>query len=325
MEAVFASDELALRSLKIGAIKLRPENPFTWASGLRMPIYNDNRLHISYPENRELILQLAISQLTEVMEFDGFLAIPSEGIWLAALLAAYFEMPLIIPHNNEFLVSNPKQEKKVNAQLKFDAVASTYPMALPVATLYADANEMPLVYIRPEKKGHGVGKQIEGNLTNIERVLLFTNKNDMFENDAHTALRNEKISVFNTMHLHNMCRVVDTLPEERLIAVEGLISTGGSSLKEITKASKAGAIIDDCLSIFSYDFPSAHAAFEKVGVQMHPILTYPQMLEVAFNNNLLSVYQKEMLNEWYLDHEGWGAKNGFPKVEKSTVWQLHIM
>ena len=49
------NEKLALAALEIGAIKLQPSDPFTWTSGYRMPIYNDNRLLLSKFENRELV------------------------------------------------------------------------------------------------------------------------------------------------------------------------------------------------------------------------------------------------------------------------------
>lgn len=50
------SQEIALAGLKMGAIKIRPRNPFLWASGTYNPIYNDNRMFLRYPNHRRLIL-----------------------------------------------------------------------------------------------------------------------------------------------------------------------------------------------------------------------------------------------------------------------------
>lgn len=46
---------IAKELLKIGAVFLRPDEPFTWASGIKSPIYCDNRLTLSYPKTREKI------------------------------------------------------------------------------------------------------------------------------------------------------------------------------------------------------------------------------------------------------------------------------
>ncbi|MFH1801791.1 MAG: phosphoribosyltransferase family protein [archaeon] len=61
-------EEVAKAGLKIKAIKLKPDNPFTWASGFRMPIYNDNRMFLWFPEYRRLIT-LGFRQL---MNGEGF-------------------------------------------------------------------------------------------------------------------------------------------------------------------------------------------------------------------------------------------------------------
>lgn len=51
------AQRLAAIALELGAIKIAPDNPFTWASGARMPLYNDNRLLLGSVEHRELVAQ----------------------------------------------------------------------------------------------------------------------------------------------------------------------------------------------------------------------------------------------------------------------------
>lgn len=58
--------EVARLGLEIGALKLRPNDPFTWASGFRMPIYNDNRMFLFEPQNRELVLDALFEAAGEV-------------------------------------------------------------------------------------------------------------------------------------------------------------------------------------------------------------------------------------------------------------------
>lgn len=62
--------KLAEAALQLGAIKLRPEDPFTWASGYRMPIYNDNRQFLAIPEYRALIRD-AFSEMVEALGLQG--------------------------------------------------------------------------------------------------------------------------------------------------------------------------------------------------------------------------------------------------------------
>ena len=92
--------EIAKRALEIGAIKLSPENPFTWASGFRMPIYNDNRMHLWYPENRNMIIQ-GFCQLLERADlssddYDFIAGTSTSGIpWTSLLSCQLPQKPMV--------------------------------------------------------------------------------------------------------------------------------------------------------------------------------------------------------------------------------------
>ncbi len=63
------ANQLADIALELGAIKLQVKEPFTWASGYRMPIYNDNRRLLASPAARILIAN-AFSKMTKALDFD---------------------------------------------------------------------------------------------------------------------------------------------------------------------------------------------------------------------------------------------------------------
>ena len=63
MNSTFSSAKIAEYLLQIKAIKLQPEQPFTWASGWKSPIYCDNRKTLSYPEIRTFIRDQFISSI----------------------------------------------------------------------------------------------------------------------------------------------------------------------------------------------------------------------------------------------------------------------
>ena len=88
--------ELAKAGLDIKAIKLNPENPFLWASGYHMPIYNDNRMFLFYPEYRKLILE-GFKEIIKNndMEFDIVAGTSTAGIPHGALLADSLNVPFI--------------------------------------------------------------------------------------------------------------------------------------------------------------------------------------------------------------------------------------
>lgn len=86
--------EVALAALEIKAIKLNTENPFQWASGYRMPIYNDNRMFLFYPEYRKLIRN-ALKDITDQLSFSVIAGTSTAGISPATSLADHYGSPLI--------------------------------------------------------------------------------------------------------------------------------------------------------------------------------------------------------------------------------------
>lgn len=86
---------LAKHLLEIKAIKLSPTEPFTWASGLKSPIYCDNRMSLSHPEVRTFIKK-ELSELSKSFgKFDGIAGVATAGIPHGALLADALNMPFI--------------------------------------------------------------------------------------------------------------------------------------------------------------------------------------------------------------------------------------
>ncbi|MCH3917107.1 MAG: orotate phosphoribosyltransferase [Spirochaetia bacterium] len=87
--------KLAALAFELGAIKLRPDDPFTWASGYRMPIYNDNRRLLSRPEARKLVCQAFQAMLEEVgFKPQNIAGTSTAGIPHATTLADALALPL---------------------------------------------------------------------------------------------------------------------------------------------------------------------------------------------------------------------------------------
>jgi len=219
--------EIARISLDIGSIKLRPGDPFTWASGYRMPIYNDNRMLLFYPEYRVLIA-------------NGFKEIIDKE------------------------------------KIECDIIAGTSTAGIPHATILADLLNKPLIYIRDKPKDHGLKNQIEGL-------------------DADKDLDGKKV-----------------------IVIEDLISTGGSSAKAVQAVRDAKGKVEYCLSIFSYGLDKAKNEFDVLPekTEVRSILTYDVLLETAKEIDYLTIAQIDLLADWRKDPFNWGAKHGFPKIEK---------
>lgn len=87
--------KVAEQLLKIKAVFLRPDEPFTWASGIKSPIYCDNRIILSYPEAREVV-ENAIAETVrrEHPECEALMGTSTAGIAHAAIAATILGMPM---------------------------------------------------------------------------------------------------------------------------------------------------------------------------------------------------------------------------------------
>lgn len=86
--------EVAKQLMQIKAIKLNPQNPFTWASGRKSPIYCDNRLLLSYPNVRKYIKQSLVEKSKDY-QFNMIAGVATAGIPHGALLADALDMPFV--------------------------------------------------------------------------------------------------------------------------------------------------------------------------------------------------------------------------------------
>ena len=82
--------------LQINAIKLQPQDPFTWASGWKSPIYCDNRIALSYPQVRNYIHQEMAKQLEELYgKPDAIAGVATGAIGIGMLVADYLNLPFV--------------------------------------------------------------------------------------------------------------------------------------------------------------------------------------------------------------------------------------
>lgn len=201
---------LAENLLKISAIKLQPDIPFTWASGWNSPIYTDNRKTLSYPAVRTFI-----------------------KIEMCRLIMEHFGSP--------------------------DAIAGVATGAIAMGALVADTLGLPYVYVRSTPKDHGLENLIEGNLK----------------------------------------------PGQKVVVIEDLISTGGSSLKAVEAIRAAGCEVVGMAAIFTYGFPVAVNAFKDAGVDLITLSNYNAMLDAALESKFIRAEDLETLKEWRKDPANW--------------------
>ena len=196
--------EIAHALLSIGAVELRPNNPFTWASGIKSPIYCDNRLTMSSPVVRKQI---------------------------AAALARSIE----------------------DAFPETEVVAGTATAGIPHAAWVSDVLNVPMVYVRSKAKEHGRGNQIEGKLSKGQKVVV----------------------------------------------IEDLISTGGSSIEAVKALREQGCEVLGVVCIFTYHLKRADDMFEEQGIPYVSLTNFDALIEVATLEKKISDQDKPQLNEWH--------------------------
>jgi len=203
--------EIASNLLKINAIKLQPQNPFTWSSGWLSPIYCDNRTSLSYPVLRTLIKK-------------GF------------------------------------AEKILQQFPDVEVIAGVATAGISHGALIADELNLPFTYVRPEPKKHGAGKQIEGKIPSGQKVVV----------------------------------------------IEDLISTAGSSLKAIEALRKEDAQVLGLAAIFTYSFDIADQNLKNANVPYLTLSHYAALIDEAIETGYIKAEEKSLLEAWRKDPENWG-------------------
>ena len=196
--------------LQIKAVKLQPNNPFTWASGWLSPIYCDNRKTLSFPAIRTHIRQ---AYATAILEHFG----------------------------------------------KPDAIAGVATGGIAQGALVAQELGIPFIYVRSSAKGHGLGNQIEGH----------------FE------------------------------PGQKIVVLEDLISTGGSSLTAVEALREAGCDVKGLVAIFTYEFDIALKNFDNADCAFVTLTDYEHLIDQAVKLDYINASDVSSLKEWRKSPDTW--------------------
>lgn len=97
-------------------------------------------------------------------------------------------------------------------------------------------------------------------------------------------------------------------PGQKVVVVEDLISTGGSSLKAVEALRQAGADVLGMVAIFSYGFELADLNFRKAGIALHTLTNYHILIESALSTGDIQEDQVNMLKQWRENPAAWTGK-----------------
>jgi len=184
---------VAKNLLKIKAVFLKPNDPFTWASGIKSPIYCDNRLTLSYVDTRKVV---------------------EEG--LAQIIREYYP--------------------------ECEVVMGTSTAGIAHAAYVSDILGLPMGYVRGGAKDHGRGNQIEGVVPVGKKVVV----------------------------------------------IEDLISTAGSSIEVVEVLREAGATVLGIASIFTYGLKKGIDRLAQANVINHSLSNFEVLVSVAAEENYIS-------------------------------------
>lgn len=95
-------------------------------------------------------------------------------------------------------------------------------------------------------------------------------------------------------------------PGQKVVVIEDLISTGGSSLSAVEALRDAGCEVLGLVALFTYGFEQARAAFEQARVPLHTLSNYDTLIDLAVRQGYISEADIATLKAWREDPAGWG-------------------
>ncbi len=97
-------------------------------------------------------------------------------------------------------------------------------------------------------------------------------------------------------------------PGQKVVVIEDLISTGGSSLSAVRAIRGAGCEVLGMVAIFTYEFKKAAEGFSTEKCSLHTLSNYSALIETAVKSGYISQHEIETLKQWRVDPSVWGTK-----------------
>lgn len=94
-------------------------------------------------------------------------------------------------------------------------------------------------------------------------------------------------------------------PGWKVVVIEDLVSTGGSSISSVEAIRNAGCEVSGIVTVFDFEFPAARRRFDKENLPLESLLTYSAMLDVAKETQYLTQADVEALKDWREDPASW--------------------
>ena len=95
---------------------------------------------------------------------------------------------------------------------------------------------------------------------------------------------------------------------QKIVVIEDLISTGGSSLNAVTALRESGCDVLGMAAIFTYEFKKALDAFAAANCRLNTLSSYSVLVETALKTGYISQAEVETLKKWRVDPANWGVR-----------------
>ena len=92
---------------------------------------------------------------------------------------------------------------------------------------------------------------------------------------------------------------------QRVLVVEDLVSTGGTSLSSVQAARKEGAVVDKCIAIFTYEMEKAVKGFQDAACELITLSSFSTLVEIAARKGYVKEAEISLLKEWSRNPEAW--------------------
>jgi orotate phosphoribosyltransferase len=97
---------------------------------------------------------------------------------------------------------------------------------------------------------------------------------------------------------------------QRVLLIEDMVTTGGSSLKAVQALRTEGAIVNDLLTIVSYNFAEATKNFAEAHIRLYNLTNFSVILAVALETQRLQPHEATVIRDWLDDPYGWASRKG---------------
>lgn len=101
----------------------------------------------------------------------------------------------------------------------------------------------------------------------------------------------------------------DLKPNQKVVVVEDLVSTGGSSLKAVEAIRRDGSDVLGMVAIFTYRFPIAEKSMKEARVELTTLCDYDAILDEALRTDYIDQAELKILQDWRKEPEKWGGND----------------